>query len=281
MASRGHGPIRSSLRVLGPTVLAALFVSLFAAGETAAAGQPMLQGPNVSTYEHDEPLSQTETILVQGERTTDGGCLFSGEETVSLPADQDHVRIRTRELAYDPTSCLSLMETGMPLTTPPPSDSPDRSGTVQDDGEGLVSIQTHAAYNSFQRQWYEEPAQQSVGEVTNTVQWRPDSTCASPTGGQDFASFRLDWLEQTGWRLINHNWITDFTCQRVLSESSVHYRNSIFCLTIDTDVFFDVNRVEGLPGENGVTQYAYAHRKFGGCSAALSYHRDTDLIRVS
>lgn len=273
--------MRCSLRLLGSTVLAALLGTLLPAGETAGARESTLEGSNVTRYEYEEPLSEAESFLVRGERTADGGCRFTGEETISLQDDQDHLRFRTRELAYDPTSCLSLMETGTPISESSSlSNSPDRMGTVYDSGDGVVDIQTHAAYLSSMRQWYEEPAQQSVGEVTNAARWRPDNTCASPTTGQDFVSWRLDWLEQTGWRLIDENWTTEFSCRRVLSEHFVHYRNSIFCATIDTDVFFDVNRVEGLPGEDGVTQYTFSFRKSGGCNFLLRYHRDTDLSRV-
>jgi hypothetical protein len=176
------------------------------------------------------------------------------------------------------------METGTLLPDRHSSDSPKRSRAFQDQSgsaqgaEDGVRILTHARYRSFIRQWYEEPAQQSVGEVTNTVRWRPSATCASPTTGEDTVNYRLDWLEQTGWRLIDHEWRRGFNCDRVLSHSIVHYRNGVFCATIDTDVFFDKNRVEGLPG--GSTRWVWEARKFGGCSALLSYHRNQDVTRI-
>lgn len=272
------------MRRLVPLFAVFVLVGSLAAPSVSAA-EPKLEGSDVVWYDHDDSLVNSETSLVQGTRTDDGGCSFSGEETLSLPPGTDELLIRTRELAYDPSSCVSLMETGTPTTLPSGLEPSSESGSVNDPSSsdlpsGSVGILTHARYKSWQRLWYEEPAQQSVGEVTNTVVWRPDATCASPTGGEDESSWALDWLEQTGWRLISHDWRYAFTCDQVMSYSVVHYKNQIFCITVDTDVYYDVAKVEGLAGADGQTRFTWEARKFGGCSALLAFKRDTSISRI-
>lgn len=291
MESKPNG--RHARRKISRTSLVGALVGLLTIStqiSPLAASEAVLEGPEVIHYTNSDTLLNASTSVIQGQRTGDGGCVFTGVDTVSLSEGEDRVTLRTQELAYDPSTCRSLIETGVPAALPPLNESTEESRSIQDSASASTptgfGILTHATYRAFQRLWYEEPAQQSVGEITNVAQWTPDDTCASPTGGQDEITTTVDHLEQTGWRQISHEWnVSDpaiaFTCERVLSDARAHFKNMIFCITVDTDVFYDTNRVEGLPGTPGTARFTWSARKFGGCSALLAFKRDTDVVRIN
>lgn len=238
------------------------------------------------TYEHEEPLVEAETFLIKGVRHSAEGCTFSQKGSLSLQ-NRDRMRIRTRELAFDPESCRSLVEVGaVPSDVPfamdatnPDSQSESESGGASPGATDGVGTASHESFRVSIRQWFEEPAQQAVGDVTNYVEWSPTDNCAS-AGPWRRGHFR-DWLEQTGWYLVGLTWDRGSNCFHVYSRNlDTHFKNEIFCGTIDTDVIFDINRVDGLAGETGRYTWQSKWHKFGGCNDFLSYHRDVDAFRL-
>lgn len=144
--------------------------------------------------------------------------------------------------------------------------------------DGVVTA-NHATFRASIRQWFEEPAQQAVGDVTNYVEWSPDQNCA--TAGPWLRGYFTDWLEQTGRRLIGLTWDRGANCSVVYScNLDTRFKNSIFCGSIDTDVIFDINRIDGLAGETGRYIWQSKWHKFGGCNDLLGYHRDVDAFRL-
>ncbi len=66
-----------------------------------------LNGPNVITYEHQEVLTNTARAVRQGARLATGGCKFSGQ-AILAPG----TTVTELELAFDPDTCQSLVESG-------------------------------------------------------------------------------------------------------------------------------------------------------------------------
>ena len=63
---------------------------------------------------------------------------------------------------------------------------------------------------------------------------------------------------------------------QVRSSSYAHFRNGIFCLTIDTHTYYDRNNAYGK--YNGYLVGQVTWRKSGGCTGLLSFH--SRLVRT-
>ncbi|HEC08970.1 MAG TPA: hypothetical protein ENI86_05280 [Acidimicrobiales bacterium] len=133
----------------------------------------------------------------------------------------------------------------------------------------LHSSVLSASQSAWQRLWYEEPAQQAVSEVTTNLSWGYTGTCVTWMSG----SGHDDWLELTGWRRVAFSTASSGTrCDPyVWYRTSGTYKNPYFCATIDTWTKYYYNTVRGYP--DGSKGYSASAKKWGGCSALLSYHR--------
>ena len=258
------------------SVAALSAIALLAAAQTSMAAVT-LEGPNVITYEHDVTLENTSRSILEGERLVSGGCEFSGKRTLNQEA-----RVTELELAFDPDTCRSLIESGTRVSgdvSPEPDAerqartqsvaAADGDAGVETGGEfSVISRRTRASLHSF----YEDPPGINVTDVTNSVEWTADATCALPPGTVADAATELAWFSPSGWGLQNAVFSFGGSCDGVGSQSDVHYKNGIFCLFMDTDNYYEPNRVIGQAG--GTALYIWAQRKEGTCAFLLSANRE-------
>jgi hypothetical protein len=233
-----------------------------------------LEGPNVIFYEHPEVLEKATRSIRQGEFLPGGGCRFSGS-AVLAPGEA----ITELELAFDPDSCRSLVETGTLVSRGTPAADPAWFATdaevrdsVAASAAGAASFLTASvAQSAYIHSWYADPPGLHVNDVTSTIEWAPDGTCAWPAGSTAVFGRKYDWLWQTGWSLNSYNWSYGASCASVYNESTVHFVNNVFCLLMVTNTYYEPNRVEGLP--DGRAAFAWSNRKDGRCSFLLSINR--------
>jgi hypothetical protein len=90
---------------------------------------------------------------------------------------------------------------------------------------------------------------------------------------------RTDAFQQTGWERtqfdVNSN-RDDNDPDYVETATKVHWKNQIFCATIDTDVDFDRSRGRGW--HDGFLQGLTQRDIYGGCSGLLSFHHRLDRL---
>ena len=102
MTIAGRVSIGISVAVIGLVLLLWAAITFQATAEDALT----LEGDNVITYDHAEPLTNATRKIVQGIASEDG-CSFS----LSDETDADFIGdIIQREAAFDPDSCQSLIE---------------------------------------------------------------------------------------------------------------------------------------------------------------------------
>lgn len=269
---------RTRTGLLALSALTMLAVSISPA--TAAPSEtPTLSGPDVYLYEQPEVLANATRFILQGSRLASGGCSF----TVDAVRKPGVAPTREIELAYDESSCQSLRERGTP-TVPATSAS---GGTGQPSGEAApgtvdgVAPASLGQFRAYLHSWFRDPPGFHVNDVTNTVIWSPDGSCAN-AGGAATPNPEYDWLQQTGWRPLSTNWNRGQDCNGVFSSSYAHFDNRFFCAAITgnslmyfwpTETEYDRNNITGLP--DGSYRITITWRKSGGCHPLLAFDYDS------
>lgn len=254
-------------------------------------GEPTLEGPNVVYYPNKYDFADSERFIVDGERTSVGGCTNSLPVTAP-PLDGSTVVQIERE--YDPDTCRSLFERG----TLQEEDFASTESAVSDyasDAGGSRTFSTQSGTSSptprhaFHKTIFNEPARRLFGgfdpvnSVHNYIDWSPDGQCAIPAGTSAFHGWKTEWLTLTGWSVISNQFAREGNCTRVNSASTVHFQNFVFCNTylalIDesivsrsrryTNVYYEPNIVEGYLLESGNFIARADTRKDGFCSFLL------------
>ena len=245
-----------------------ILLALGAGGANADAPVPKLDGPGVVEYPADGQWTQSTRFIVNGSRTADGGCEFSGE----IKLRPGETTIHQRERAYDPAKCRLLVEEGLP-TEPEGTDAAGMQGISDlqavnvkaDASEAAAATGTHSA--GYLKSYYHDPLHLTVNEVKNTVDWWWNGTCVY---GTVYLGGYYNWLGLTGWSLESQNWQYDAECLQAYSSSYAHYENPIFCAGQTTHTYYDRNTVWGLFDRWLYGQWnAY---KSGGCNWLLHFH---------
>ncbi len=266
---------RVRFRVSVPLALAiGGMVALPSGAGAQTAGPPTLSGPGVVHYHPTEVLINRTYQVYQGSQLPGGGCTFHGSATV-MPGQPQVTQV---ELAYDPTRCRSVLESGNLV-----AGSTGQSGARSASGahqatNGPVSAQTagNADNYAYLHSWFHDPPGIHVADATNYVYWYPNGSCAWPPGTTATVGYKYQWFTATGWYLAGSNWTYGFSCSGIYSQSYAHMQNRAFCAAISpilyffpTDVYFNNNYVDGLA--NGGYSVAWTWSKSGPCSPLLSY----------
>ncbi|MBW3572593.1 MAG: hypothetical protein KY467_15935 [Gemmatimonadetes bacterium] len=110
-----------------------------------------------------------------------------------------------------------------------------------------------------------------MNDVTSTVAWSPDGTCAWPAGTTASVGRSYEWLGWTGWSLGAYTWSYGYGCDKVYNGSTVHFVNGVFCAFLTTNTYYEPARVEGLADSRAA--FFWSNRKDGTCAFMLSDNR--------
>ena len=258
--------IATVVRASAASMMAIVLIA--SAAGVSPASADTLSGPDVVWYVALDALpTGTQTIVVQGAATPDGGCAFDLEGSGGAPdATQTG-----QEIAYNPVTCQSLIAENLPeepdLTPSEGTQAQSDSGSVTGSSSSSARYHTESLHS-----WFEDSPGIHVNDVTNYVWYYADGTCLviNATQGYD-----LRWLWETSWYLAASNWNHSLTwCppgSHVTSSSYAHFANILFCAIIfDTDTYFNRNVAKGYG--NGGYSFSVHWEKSGPCSPLLSFH---------
>lgn len=253
-------------------------------------------------------LEDAERVLIQGTFLEDGSCQIGNERAIDPNRETAEI-----EVAYDPATCRSLMETGTWIDDDSrvgidPSSPAQRETEKDGESASFVGGSTEATSGSFtasnfpQHQayswtWFDEPARwllfcdvedtaedgcllPPVNTVRNDITWTADGNCAVAPGTTANVSFAHTMLMNTGWTRPSHTWnrsSAPFDCsQPIMSESFAHFNNQTFCGPfLPTDTYHEPNGVYGF--KDGTATYSWQmNRNTGICSSLLRVaHKDS------
>jgi hypothetical protein len=251
---------------------------------------------DVTTFEPPPLLDET-TRVIQGSRISvplqtgnvATGCRYTVEISVppGVPSLAQH---ETRE---DQSTCTMTIVEGVPLdgsdSVPTTSvDGRSVGGSGGPTGEAALLAPTQDSLGVY-RAWVEDPPplRLVVARARSYVGWswggggwaffNPRNP--NPDGGDPACHASTDALHDTGWNRTAF----DVNCNRddsnpvyVETATLAHWKNGIFCLTIDTDVDFNRARARGHRNGNltGITTVDI----YGGCSGLLSFHQSVERL---
>jgi len=206
--------------------------------------------------------------------TSDGqsGCVFSFSGSLAPGQTAE----RADEIGYSPSTCQSQIAYTSGASAAPEAAQPSNADTA---GSGSVASTdtdtapppaTSAAVRhsaGYMKSWYRDPVHLTVNSVQNSTNWHWNGGCVvAPVSG----AHTYTWFSGSGWSLQANNWQNNYSCAQSTSSSYAHFHNGIFCLTIDTDTYYNRNNVHGKA--NGVLTGNVKARKSGGCTGLLSFH---------
>jgi hypothetical protein len=125
----------------------------------------------------------------------------------------------------------------------------------------------------YLKSFWEDPPQFDVNSVRNSVDFRYGGGCVhNPI---EFAA-NYGWMSQSGWERLGNDWSRGADCASAGSSSFVHFKNKVFCASIDTNVWYNRNTIYGYP--NGAMRGKVHSEKRGGCVRLLSF--DKKMVRT-
>lgn len=280
-------------------VLIALTAMLLAGVMTVPSGASVvnevvdLVGPAVTKYDLAPYVFENSSRIIRvGARTPDGGCAFSGEKRL-----QSGESITEIEIAYDPLTCRSLVETGKLISgdesLAAAANSEDAvsqsfttapAGQESEPGGGGSVLPTQEA---FMWSWYDEPARwvfdcdveetpngvrcllPPVNFVRNGIEWTPDGVCARSPGTTAESTSRIFAYQGTFWSAALNQFTRSpnpLPCgQDVFSQNVNRFENRFFCNTL---------RSIGLPlTQFGTTRTFYEPNRVEGDENGTAFFR--------
>lgn len=222
------------------------------------------------------PLLNPTTITVQGQAIAEG-CQYSG----SIVVHPGQTAVEQDEVSENPSTCTMTLVQGTPANVPGAEANPAGWSSVTGSSKASGPTATHAVRRTssvaralsthsagYSKTRFEDPVGIDVNSVKNSVDWTWNGSTVSAAT----CSYNYGWLSGDGWGLHENN----FTClynsgpTQVDSSSYVHYKNGIFCVGFDTDVYYDRNH--GIGRANGDLVGTWNTSKSGPCSGLLSVH---------
>jgi hypothetical protein len=113
--------------------------------------------------------------------------------------------------------------------------------------------------------WF-DVASIALTDVHSYLSWHWNGTCVTSHS----RSVTTDQHGSTGWRLISKSNQHGYDCTKAFTRDYVHFKNSIFCAGIDTDVYYSPNGVVGGP-TGYVTTWRHDSTASGGCTALMHF----------
>ncbi|RKS08529.1 hypothetical protein DFP74_4238 [Nocardiopsis sp. Huas11] len=223
----------------------------------------------------DVVARSADVYTVQGEAGEEGTCHFQDE--ASLAPGESAVTVN--EVAFNPDTCQSrLASTPVAGSEEAPAGNEETEAIREASAEAGSEAEAEAARAATRSEgylwsWYEDPPGIKVAEVANhtTWSWNGSGVLSSPgpVGNQGTRHFST-----SGWSLESHNWNNVYNSSQTTSSTYAHFRNNLFCVTIDTHVYADRNTVHGQASGNlrGVWNWS----KSGGCNSLLSFNHQLE-----
>jgi hypothetical protein len=257
-------------------VLAAPFtVAAFVVPGAVATQASQWTGSAKVTFAKPTNLLHATTVTVRGRHLAAGGCRYSGTAVVH----PGQAAVQQDEVAENPATCTMTLVQGTPANV----DAANPSGTVTKTvhanatrgtaPQSTRSLSSIAATNSagYSKTRFEDPVGIDVNSVRNNVSWTWNGSSVS----NGSCSANYGWLSGDGWGLHENNFYCryDGSPTQVDSSSYAHFKNGIFCVGFDTDVYYNRNHAYGR--RNGDLVGAWNTSKSGPCSGLLSVHNQT------
>jgi hypothetical protein len=256
------------LGALAGGVLLAAFAAMPVAHAIAASGAEPAHG--------SPPLLDPVTTTLPGKRVGLNVCEF----TSTLTVRRGQPPVREDVVAVDDATCTATVQRGTPAVLGPDGDGPADPAETVANGRGTPAANAVATRSrrakaraaatihsaGYHKSYFEDPPGIDVNSVRNDVDWRWNGVRVS----DGFCEWHHGWF--AGWERREHNFFCRYENeQRQLRSSSfVHYRNGIFCLTIDAHTWYERNNAYGR--RNGDLVGTVNWRKEGGCVGLLSFH---------
>lgn len=269
---------RHRLALVGCVTLAVLLAGS-AAQATAEPGGVTEVGNGVTvdsqgrvTYNVDlSELPGAEIITERGVRTAAGTCSFqdkqrgmAGDPTVLVVSEVSFdPNACTRELAwaeYDrdrlPASVQAKLVDQQDGTTVDHQSSP-----AQGSGFGI-----QATWSGSLKVNVEDPPQIDVTTTKSILTWSSSGTASQRS--------EWGWYSPSGWQRKEYDYWHYDGSTLAFTSTTAHYRNGIFCATIDTHTYHNVTLFTGY--YNGAWEWTYEVDKSGGCTWLLHYEYIVD-----
>ena len=218
-------------------------------------------------YRYTEPMAEARQITYRGQRDGDGGCSFTGKETV--PAGDGVIASHEREVATNLESCTTKMERG---TLASASSDSDTGATLTEGadaplGDSAAPSASLASRTAWHRTYFEDPPGIDVNSARTNVSWTYDGSCV--TSSWDHVT-NYTWF--TGWSKDSSSTTAARICSYARTTSYSTFKNTVFCNPLaSTWTHYEPNRLRGQ--EDGGYDMYWEWRKSGDCSSLLSFHR--------
>jgi hypothetical protein len=184
--------------VLAPIASAILLAS-------AVSSASAVQGDFVYQQGQRAPFERAHTYLLRGVKTTEG-CSYT------YPPFRPPAGVslwESRDLAVDDTSCLKIVEEGIPASAAfDTSGLATRTGAVSD--ASVVPLAGSTA-SGYAHAWYENLFGQSLTSDTTYLTWSYSGGCV--TGSSTYGEW--SWNTGYGWSLTSNNGSRTQTCAKV------------------------------------------------------------------
>jgi hypothetical protein len=255
-----------------------IFASPALASTGPSASAVHLRGSNVVHY---GTARDGATVIVRGVRLSNSRCSFtlSGSGLAAQGGE------RLDEVAFDPTTCQSELQSGSlgDGAQPPDGSAGGGQGGVAQEVSGGPSpdyggtancpnpYEDNSNYYPDERcihSWFTDPVNIHVNDLTNEVQWTPGSGCANH--GRNYETWYAQWLATTGWALVANQFVPSASCSNVTSKSNTGFANTVFCALTLTTTTYGPQVIQGFA--SGTYTWSVSWTKGGLCSGLLTFH---------
>ncbi len=208
---------------------------------------------------------------IQGKPLAEGGCNWSQESTPTK-ADAAGALTEIREVAVQPATCLARVQEGtvpeqfVSLVLSPPAEDKTLTESAPLDDASVSKRAPKLSLADVESVWYDVLGI-PLTDVHDYLSWHWNGSCV--TGGT--ATRSLSWHNTTFWQLITKlPWVHGYTCGQAYTNEYVHFKNTRFCVSIDTDVYYSPNGITG--NANGwVDGWFHSSTASGGCTFLMNF----------
>jgi hypothetical protein len=214
------------------------------------------------------------------------GCQYD----VALSVPPGVPALEQDEIAQDANTCTMTVVEGVPMDAADTASSTSSRSVGPEGASGSSLLGPTQTSKGQYDTWVEDPHPLGlhVTEAWSVVGWQWGGSGGQafwnprnpdPDGGDEACWSHTDALQQTGWQRtafdVNCN-RNDADPQYVETATKAHWKNGLFCVTLDTDV--DFNRARGRGWYDGTLQGLTTYSIYGGCSGLLSFHHRVDRL---
>jgi len=220
------------------------------------------------------PLADATQFVVQGrrdgvaassERASGANCRVPQPSLSLAPRER---AIEVREVSFNPRTCRTTFERGVPPRSAQPaaSEKPQSAGASR--AGGVQSLANGYRYSGYGKAWYTDAR---TGKMVTSVESGADWNTSGGCIGANNTYFRNTASTATGWREVSHRWsFINKDCDQVVSSVNAHFRDTYFtgCPgAIRAESFYNKVRFVGLP--NGGIKGSRGSRNEPSCKDTL------------